>query len=64
MYPLGPHGNSSINIEGVSCDVIASRVKSKESNHTGDFLGLSKALEWDRGSDSLLQVSKKEMQLC
>ena len=52
---LGTNGNSTIDVEGMSSDVVGGRVQSKETGHTGNLLGLSKSLEGDaRGH--LLQV--------
>ena len=56
MKHLGPHGNSSIDVEGVASNVVTGRVKGKESDHTGNLFWLSKSLEWNSSSDSFLQV--------
>jgi len=57
---LSTNGNSTIDVEGVSSDVVGGRVQSKETAHTGNLLGLSKSLEGD-ALGNLLQVILAEL---
>mmetsp|Transcript_22705 Transcript_22705/g.43125 ORF Transcript_22705/g.43125 Transcript_22705/m.43125 type:complete len:289 (+) Transcript_22705:83-949(+) len=48
MYTcLGSNTNSTVDIKGVTSDVGSRRVECQESCHTGNFLGLTKALQRD-----------------
>jgi hypothetical protein len=47
MYFLTSDGNTSVNIEGVACDVITSWIEGKESRHTSNLFWLSETLQWD-----------------
>jgi hypothetical protein len=64
MSGLGSHGNSTVNVEAMPSDVVSSRIQSKETSHTGNFLWLSKSLQWNTfGNLDLLQSEGRRHEL-
>ena len=51
MHILASHGDTSIDVEGVSGDVIDGRIQGEESAHTRNLRGFSQSLEGNSGRD-------------